>query len=316
MTCGACAARIERRLNKMDGVEAVVNYATERASVTLDSAVSLDKVLDSVKSAGYTADPTESGGSRPEVGLDEVAEDNLKSLKRRLFVALALFMPLCDGSLYFSLFPTVRFAGWEWVMLALALPVVTWAAWPFYRAALNAARHRTTTMDTLVSIGIFSATAWSVYSMFSATGAYGQVALYFDVAVGVTTFLLAGRYFEARAKKRASNALRDIASIAAKDACLLDPKGNEHRVPVSALRVHDRFVVRSGETIPTDGVIVGGSAEVDMSTMTGESVPVHLVGDAPIVGGTRVVSGYITSEALRVGGDTQLAQMLRLVEDA
>ncbi len=316
MTCGACAARIERRLNKIDGVEAVVNYATERASVTLGPSVSLDDVLASVSAAGYIANPTDAGDSRLDAGPDVDAVANLRSLKRRLFVAVALFMPLCDGSLYFSLFPTVRFAGWELVMLVLALPVVTWAAWPFYRAALNAARHRTTTMDTLVSIGILSATAWSVYSMISATGTYGQVALYFDVAVGVTTFLLAGRYFEARAKQRASDALRDIAAVAAKDACLVDPRGNEHRVPVSVLRVNDRFVVRSGETIPTDGVIVKGSAEVDLSAMTGESVPVHLENGAAVVGGTRVVSGYFTGEASRVGGETQLAQMLRLVEDA
>ena len=316
MTCGACSARIERKLNKLDGVTAVVNYATERASVTLNGPVSVDDVVDSVKSAGYSAHLTESRPSAELTAQEHASDDHAKSLKRRLFVSLALFMPLCDGSLYFSLFPHVRFAGWEWVMLLLALPVVTWAAWPFYRAAINAARHRTTTMDTLVSIGIVSATAWSLYSMFSATGTYDQVALYFDVAVGVTTFLLAGRYFEARAKQRSGDALRDLAAVGAQYASLLDEQGVEHQVPASSLRASEKFIVRPGETIATDGAVVSGSAVIDMSAMTGEAMPVEVGTSDSVIGGTVLADGFITVEATRVGADTQLAQMLRLVEDA
>ena len=316
MTCGACSARIERKLNKLDGVAAVVNYATERASVTLNGSVSVDEVVDSVESAGYSAHLTESSPSAELAASNGTPDNNVKLLKWRLFVSLALFMPLCDGSLYFSLFPRVRFAGWEWVMLLLALPVVTWAAWPFYRAAINAARHRTTTMDTLVSIGIVSATAWSLYSMFSTSGTYDQVALYFDVAVGVTTFLLAGRYFEARAKQRSGDALRELAAVGAQVATLLDEHGVEHRVPATSLRVSDRFVVRPGETVATDGVIVNGTAAIDMSAMTGEAMPIDVEPGSSVIGGTVVANGFVTVEASRVGADTQLAQMLRLVEDA
>lgn len=315
MTCGACSARIERKLNKVDGVTAVVNYATGRASVTLVGDATSDDVVAAVNATGYAASLTQAD-LPAQAHKDDQAARHARSLKRRLFVALALFMPLSDGSLYFSLYPHVRFDGWEWVMLALAMPVVTWAAWPFYRGAWNAARHRTTTMDTLVSLGIISATAWSLYSMFSATGTYNQVALYFDVAVGVTTFLLAGRYFEARSKMRAGDALADLAAVGAHHASLVDELGVEHQIPAAALRVGDRFVVRPGETVATDGTVVTGSGLINMSAMTGESVPVDIEVGSAAIGGTIVADGYLTIEATRVGSDTQLAQMLRLVEDA
>ena len=315
MTCGACSARIERKLNKVDGVTAVVNYATGRASVTLVGDATSDDVVAAVNATGYAASLTQAD-LPAHAHKDDQAAQHARSLKRRLFVALALFMPLSDGSLYFSLYPHVRFDGWEWVMLALAMPVVTWAAWPFYRGAWNAARHRTTTMDTLVSLGIISATVWSLYSMFSATGTYNQVALYFDVAVGVTTFLLAGRYFEARSKMRAGDALADLAAVGAHHASLVDELGVEHQIPAAALRVGDRFVVRPGETVATDGTVVTGSGLINMSAMTGESVPVDIEVGSAAIGGTIVADGYLTIEATRVGSDTQLAQMLRLVEDA
>ncbi|MGB3675699.1 MAG: cation-translocating P-type ATPase [Candidatus Nanopelagicales bacterium] len=315
MTCGACSARIERKLNKVDGVTAVVNYATGRASVTLVGDATSDDVVAAVNATGYAASLTQAD-LPAQAHKDDQAARHARSLKRRLFVALALFMPLSDGSLYFSLYPHVRFDGWEWVMLALAMPVVTWAAWPFYRGAWNAARHRTTTMDTLVSLGIISATVWSLYSMFSATGTYNQVALYFDVAVGVTTFLLAGRYFEARSKMRAGDALADLAAVGAHHASLVDELGVEHQIPAAALRVGDRFVVRPGETVATDGTVVTGSGLINMSAMTGESVPVDIEVGSAAIGGTIVADGYLTIEATRVGSDTQLAQMLRLVEDA
>ena len=315
MTCGACSARIERKLNKVDGVTAVVNYATGRASVTLVGDATSDDVVAAVNATGYAASLTQAD-LPAQAHKDDQAARHARSLKRRLFVALALFMPLSDGSLYFSLYPHVRFDGWEWVMLALAMPVVTWAAWPFYRGALNAARHRTTTMATLVSLGIISATAWSLYSMFSATGTYNQVAPYFYVAVGVTTFLLAGRYFEARSKMRAGDALADLAAVGAHHASLVDELGVEHQIPAAALRVGDRFVVRPGETVATDGTVVTGSGLINMSAMTGESVPVDIEVGSAAIGGTIVADGYLTIEATRVGSDTQLAQMLRLVEDA
>lgn len=315
MTCGACAVRIEKRLNRMEGVHAIVNFATERATVTLTGPSSVDDVVEAVNSTGFVATPTTADDEMP-LGSDEVADQRVRMLWRRLLVSFGLFMPLCDGSLAFSLFPELRFPYWQWLMLFLALPVVTWAAWPFYRAAVNAARHRTTTMDTLVSIGIISATSWSLYSMFSADGSDAQVELYFDVAVGVTTFLLAGRFFEARAKRRAGDALRTLAAVGAKDVGIIDAHGREHRVAVSGLRVGDRFAARPGETIATDGTVVDGAAQVDAAAMTGESTLVEVQPGTAVIGGTIVADGFLTIEATQVGSDTQLAQMLQLVEHA
>ena len=223
MTCGACAARVERALNDLDGVVARVNYATERASVVLPTEMSVGQLIDEVISAGYTAevvgaDPQPATAGAPELEL------RVRALRRRFFVAAVLFMPLCDLSIFFSIYPTLRFAGWQWLMVALAAPVVTWAAWPFYQAAVRSARHRTTTMDTLVSLGILAATGWSLYSMFFLdAGVHHSLlhglahrsggGIYLDVPAGVTTFLLAGRYFEAWSRQRSGNALRALAAV-------------------------------------------------------------------------------------------------------
>ena len=315
MTCGACAMRIQKKLNRLEGVHATVNYATERASVVLDGANTVDDVLQAVQATGYWATPAR---TQEDVGTsnDDDSDARVRSLRRRVMVSLALFMPLSDGSLLFTFVPQSRFPNWQWLMLVLAAPVVTWAAWPFYKAALKAARHRTTTMDTLVSIGILSATAWSLYSMFWASGPDSQVELYFDVAVGVTTFLLAGRWFEARAKLRAGDALRSLAAVGAKEASVIDDLGRERSVSVSVLRVGDRFVARPGDTIATDGKVVSGDALIDASMMTGESEPVQVREGSEVVGGTVVSDGYLTVESTIVGSDTQLARMLALVENA
>jgi heavy metal translocating P-type ATPase len=326
MTCGACAARIQRQLNELEGVQATVNYASELASVVLRPDVPVHRLLEEVRSVGYEARVVSELTDRAE-GIDDL-DDRVRILGRRLLVSALLLMPLCDASFLFSLVPAVRFPGWQWLVAVLAAPVVTWAAWPFHKAALSAARHGTCTMDTLVSLGIVAATGWSVYSMFwrhsvlTSRSAFFLIthqsggAIYFDVAAGVTTFLLAGRYFEAVSKRRTGNVLRSLAAIAAKDVTVLDVGGSEHRLPLSQLRVGDRFVVRPGETVATDGEVVGGSSAVDRSAMTGESLPVEVGLSDQVVGGTVVVGGRLMVRATKVGRDTQLAHMLRLVEDA
>ena len=325
MTCGACAALIQRRLNALDGVEANVNYASERARVVRPASMTVEMLVDAIESAGYSAEVADAA-----IPDEASAEDDLRVrfLGRRLLVAALLFMPLCDLSLIFSLIPVTRFPHWQWLMVALAAPVVTWAAWPFYRAALRAARHGASTMDTLVSLGILAATGWSLYAMFwqdttrSATPAVNVIfrhaggAIYLDVAAGVTTFLLAGRFFEAWSRRRTGNALRSLAAVGANDVSVLDAAGSERRVPIDALVVEDRFVVRPGETVATDGEVVSGAAGLDRSVMTGESVPVDVAPGDPVIGGTVAVGGRLIVRATKVGADTQLAHMIRLVEDA
>ncbi|NQU37069.1 MAG: cation-translocating P-type ATPase, partial [Actinobacteria bacterium] len=315
MTCGACAVRITKKLNKIDGVEATVNYATERASVSFTSGITVPEVIAAVESAGY-------GASLPATRSDASAtratdaQAKARSLRNRLLVALVLFMPLGDGSIAFTFFPATRFTGWQVVLALLATPVVTWCAWPFYKAAWNALVHRTTTMDTLVSLGILSSTGLSVYIMFWQPAGFADTqVIYFDVAAGVVTFLLAGRYFEARTKLRAGDDLHALASIAARDATLVDDRGIEHLIPIEGLRVEDRFLVRPGQTVATDGVVVAGRGYVDLSAITGEAVPVEVEVGSRVVGGTVGTSGLLTIEATRVGADTQLAQMVALVED-
>ena len=327
MTCGACAARIEQRLNHLDGVEASVNYASERAAVSAPPDVAPERLVDEIRAAGFTAhlvdDAAEELGDRRED-----VDRRVRSLGRRLVVAAVLFMPLCDASIAFWLFARLRFPHWQWVLVALAAPVLTYAAWPLYAAAVRAARHGTTTMDTLVSLGILSATGWSLYAMFwRDTGDVPRSilyvlehqssgAIYLDVAAGVTTFLLAGRYFEARCLRRSGDALRSLAAVGAKDVAALDADGGEHRVPVTDLLVGDRFVVRPGETVATDGLVELGHSSIDRSAMTGESLPVDVTPGDRVVGGTVSVGGRLVVSATRVGRDTQLAQMLRLVENA
>lgn len=324
MTCGACAARIERRLNRIEGVSARVNYATERASVLILPNVDPEHLLEEVAAIGYSAAVVSEG---EPVAPDEI-ESLVRSLRRRLAVAVVLLMPLGDASLFFWLVASFRFPGWQWLLLVLSAPVVGWAAWPFYRAAIRAARHGTTTMDTLVSIGIVSSTVWSVYAMFwrdtstrarplwwtLAHGSSGGI--YLEVGAGVTTFLLAGRYFEARARRRAGQALRSLAELGAKDVAIVQADGSERRLPISALFVGDRFVVRPGEAVATDGEVELGESALDCSAMTGESVPVDVQPGDAVMGGTVSVSGRLIVRATKVGADTQLAQMLQLVERA
>ncbi len=324
MTCAACAARVERKLNKLDGVRASVNYATEKASVQASSGVALAELITEVEHAGYRAAAIEPEAAAPE----EPSDDRVRYLLRRLVVALLLGVPLGDLSMTVVLLPSSRFTGWQWVLLALTLPVVTWCAWPFHRNAAVNARHGSTSMDTLVSLGIIAATCWSVYTMFFHDGAGSRIdsgwglifrpagSIYLDVSVGVTIFLLAGRLFEARAKRQAGGALSGLAGIAAREVSVRRNDGQEHRIPVTQLQVGDHFVVRPGETIATDGEVVEGHSGVDSSAMTGESAPVEVSGGSPVIGGTIACSGRLVVRATKVGKDTQLAQLVRLVEQA
>ena len=350
MTCGACAARIERRLNALEGVSARVNYATERASVDAAPGVGADRVIEEIVRLGFTASVAGSGGqpgaARPAPAerpsrrrtarrapatapaTPEGLERRVRALRIRLIVAAVLFMPLCDASIAFSVFPVIRFAGWQWILLALTAPVVTWAAWPFHEAAWRHARHLSATMDTLVSVGVSAATAWSIYAMFFEdvhqrglsvvyllTHRSGG-SIYLDVAAGVTTFLLAGRYFEARSRQRSGDALRALASLGARDVSVLDADGSERRIPIDDLEPGMRFVVRSGEKVATDGRIERGTSTIDRSLMTGESAPVESGPGDLATGGTVCLTGHLVVRATKVGAETQLGQMQALVEQA
>jgi P-type Cu+ transporter len=322
MTCAACATRVERQLNRLAGVQASVNLATERASVRVDPPVAVADLVAQVERAGYQAVPVEQledADARPD-------QRRVRYLWRRLAVALLLGTPMADLSITLVLVPSLRFPGWRWVLLALTLPVATWCAWPFHQKALRAARHATSSMDTLVSLGIVSASGWSLYTIFHAdpdahaAGAWGLIfqpagSIYLDVVAGVTIFVLAGRLFEAKAKRASGDALRALAQLGARDVTLLDG-GAERRVPAGRLRVGDEFVVRPGETIATDGVVVAGASAVDTSAMTGESVPVEVGPGEPVTGATIALAGRLVVRATRVGAQTQLGQMVRLVERA
>jgi len=324
MTCASCAARIEKRLNRLDGVEASVNYATEKARVTAPADVSTDDLVAVVTKMGYTAslpspDPVATVA-------DEPADRELRALRTRLLVSLALAVPVVA----MAMSSWLQFDYWQWLSLTLAAPVVVWGAWPFHRAALANLRHGAATMDTLISMGTISALAWSLYALFLGTAgepgmrhpfrltierAGGDGNIYLEVAAGVTTFILAGRYFEARAKSRAGSALRALLSLGAKDVAVLRG-GLETRIPIERLAVGDRFVVRPGEKIATDGVVEEGASAVDESMLTGESLPVEVVAGDSVVGATVNAGGRLVVRATRVGSDTQLAQMARLVEQA
>jgi heavy metal translocating P-type ATPase len=328
MHCGACAARVERTLNALDGVVAQVNYATERATATVPADMNIGRLVTQLASAGYPAellgaDPrtrTRTHAHAPAPARPDELERRMRSLRNRLLLAAALFMPLCDFSLQFSNHPAQRFAGWQWFMVALAAPVVTWAAWPFYRSALRNARHRTTTMDTLVSLGILAATVWSLYSMFvldTGTSAHPATGgIYLDVPGGVILFLLAGRYFEAWSRQRSGDALRGLAAVGARDVAVLDASGREERRPIDELAVGERFVVRPGETVATDGEVLVGESSIDASVMTGESRPATSGPGDHVLGGTVSLTGRLVVRATKVGRETQLGQMLRLVEHA
>ena len=324
MTCAACAARVQAKLNKVTGVTASVNLSTERAYVSAPATVSAPDLIGVVEAAGYTAElarPAAQAG--PEQ--DEAA---VRRLRRRLTLALVFFVPLTDASLMLSLFPWTRFPGWQWLLVALAVPVATWAAWPFHAAALRQARHLSSSMDTLVSLGILAACGWSAYAMFvldrGRSGLSGLQNLlhgsgggiYLEVAASVTTFLLAGRLYEARARRTAGQAMRELAAAGARDVCVLDDDGTERSVPAALLRAGQRFVVRPGERIAADGEVLSGQSAVDRSTMTGESVPVDAAPGDTVTGGTIVLTGRLVVRADKVGADTQLAHMITMVEQA
>ncbi|GAA1217584.1 heavy metal translocating P-type ATPase [Prauserella alba] len=331
MTCASCANRIERKLGKLDGVVASVNYATEKARVSYPDGVPPERLVEAVEAAGYeaalpTGRASDRQGTDDEPAAAEPADREADSLRQRLIGALLLSVPV----IVLAMVPPLQFANWQWASLVLASPVVVWAAWPFHRSALINLRHGAATMDTLVSMGVSAAFAWSLYALFfgsagmpGMTHAFeftiergdGSANIYLEVAAGVTTFLLAGRYFEARAKRRAGAALRALLDLGAKDVGVLRG-GREERIPVDHLAVGDRFVVRPGEKVATDGVVVDGVSAVDASMLTGESVPVEVTEGDTVVGATVNQGGRLVVEATRVGGDTRLAQMARLVEDA
>lgn len=334
MTCASCAMRIEKKLNKLDGVTATVNYATEKARVSAPAGVGETELIAAVEAAGYRAVPPappapapgEAGGAPSDATAETRADVELRSLRTRLIASVVLAVPV----ILISMIPALQFTYWQWATLALAAPVVTWAAWPFHRAALVNLRHGAATMDTLISLGVSAAFAWSLYALFLGTaGEPGMVHafeltvapsdgasnLYLEVAAGVTMFVLLGRYLEKRSKRAAGAALRALLELGAKDVAVLRD-GTEVRIPVDELAVGDEFVVRPGEKIATDGTVVSGRSAVDASLVTGESVPVEVeVGDA-VVGATVNAGGRLVVRATRVGADTQLAQMARLVEDA
>lgn len=323
MSCAACASRVESALNRLPGVTASVNFATRVATIDAGADVSAPDLCDAVHHAGYDAAPRVHGAHRDE----DSDADHARYLLIRLAVAAVLFVPLADLSVMLAVVPSARFTGWEWVLTALAVPVVTWAAWPFHRVALRRARHGTASMETLISVGIAAATIWSLYTVFGhhhSSGAgrgiwqalLGSDAIYFEVAAGVTVFVLAGRYFEARAKSKAGGALRALATLSAKDVVILLADGSEMVIPAGELKEQHRFVVRPGQVIAADGLVVEGSAAVDMSAMTGEAKPLRVVSGGSVVGGTVVLDGRLIVEAAAVGVDTQFAGMVRLVEEA
>ena len=321
MTCASCANRIERRLNKLDGVQASVNYATEKAAVEFDpQAVRPEQLVAAVEQAGYEASLLEAEASQE-------APDETKALRTRLIVSAMLSLPV----LLMSMIPALQFDNWQWLSLQLATPVVLWGAWPFHRAAWSNLKHGAATMDTLVSLGVLAAWLWSLYALFLGDAGMNDMRMSFDIipraggtgdeiyletASIVTTFILAGRFFEARAKRRAGAALHALLELGAKDVSVLDDQGNERRVPVEQLAVGDRFVVRPGEKVATDGVVEEGSSAVDQSLLTGESVPVEKAPGDAVAGATVNAGGRLIVRATRIGTDTALAQIARLVTEA
>ncbi|MGW6353150.1 heavy metal translocating P-type ATPase, partial [Streptomyces sp. NPDC055080] len=358
MTCASCAARVEKKLNRMDGVTATVNYATEKARVTFGEGTEVADLVATVEKTGYTALPTrttapapspsaaprteeaeesgETGGARDEAtepdgpadapDTTDAADAALAPLRRRLVVSAALALPV----VLLAMIPGLQFDNWQWLSLTLAAPVVIWGGLPFHRATWTNLRHGAATMDTLVSVGTLAAFGWSVWALFfgqagmpgmrhgfelTVSRADASSTIYLEVAAGVVTFILLGRYLEARSKRKAGSALRALMHLGAKDVAVLRD-GGEVRVPVGRLVVGDRFVVRPGEKIATDGTVVEGASAVDAAMLTGESVPVDVaVGDS-VTGATLNAGGRLVVEATRIGTDTQLARMAKLVEDA
>ncbi|MDX5577211.1 heavy metal translocating P-type ATPase, partial [Streptomyces sp. ID01-9D] len=366
MTCASCAARVEKKLNRMDGVTATVNYATEKARVTFGEGLELGDLVATVEKTGYTArpvtrperkapaaaeaapapnaeakvkagaeaetkpEPEPEAEAEAEAAPDGVAEPDAStdsdSLRQRLVVSAVLAAPV----VLLAMIPALQFDSWQWLSLTLAAPVVVWGGLPFHRAAWTNAKHGAATMDTLVSLGTLAAFGWSLWALFlgdagmpgmrhgfdlTVSRADATSTIYLEVAAGVITFILLGRYLEARAKRKSGAALRALMHLGAKDVAVLRA-GREVRVPAGELVVGDRFVVRPGEKIATDGTVVEGSSAVDASMLTGESVPVEVSAGDTVTGATLNAGGRLVVEATRVGADTQLARMARLVEDA
>ena len=326
MTCASCAARIEKRLNKIEGVEAVVNYATERAVVSFPTDTAPEELVAQVEAAGYSAELPKSpvaGGAEEHPHEDDVEADELR---HRLLVSAALTAPV----LAMAMIPALQFEFWQWLSLTLAAPVVVWGAAPFHRATWTNLRHGAATMDTLISVGVLAAFGWSLYALFFGGAGHpgmkmdfdltprrgaGAHEIYLEVAAAVTVFILAGRYFEARAKRRSGAALRALLEMGAKEVSVLRG-GVETRIPISELAVGDVFVVRPGEKVATDGAVEEGTSAVDESMLTGESVPVEVGPGDSVIGATVNAGGRLLVRATRVGADTQLAHMARLVEAA
>lgn len=354
MTCAACAARVEKKLNRMDGVVASVNYATEKAKVSYPAGTAVDDLIATVVRTGYTAEPvrrperepepepdTAAGAARAAPAADEPPRSDapaptaptaspavarLAALRQRLTVSAVLSLPV----VLLAMVPPLQFDNWQWLSLTLAAPVVAWGGLPFHRAAWTNARHGAATMDTLVSVGTLAAFCWSLWALFlghagmpgmrhgfdfTASPSDGSSTIYLEVAAGVVTFILLGRYLEARSKRSAGAALRALLEMGARDVGVLR-EGREVRVPVGALRTGDRFVVRPGEKVATDGTVEEGTSAVDASMLTGESVPVDVAPGSAVTGATVNTSGRLVVRATRVGSDTQLSRMARLVEDA
>ncbi|MEQ7128473.1 heavy metal translocating P-type ATPase [Actinopolymorpha sp. B11F2] len=339
MTCASCANRVEKRLNQIDGVTATVNIATEKATIAYPASLQVTDLIAAVEETGYTAEPLRTerppqgeppaeGGSTPTgtEGADREATTRLRDARTRAVVSAVLSAPV----VLLAMVPALQFTYWQWLSLVLAAPVVVWGGLSFHRAAWVNLRHGNATMDTLISMGTIAAFGWSLYALFlgsagepglrhpfslTASSGDGAMTIYLEVAAGVTTFILAGRYFEERAKRRAGAALRALLGLGAKDVAVLRD-GHEQRVPVEQLQVGDLFVVRPGERIATDGDVVEGSSAVDQSMLTGESVPVDVRVGSPVVGATVNAGGRLVVKATRVGADTQLAQIAKLVEEA
>jgi Cu+-exporting ATPase len=323
MTCASCASRIEKRLNRIDGVDASVNYATERAVIEAPAGIEPGLLIAEVHKTGYTASVTPPAHGEHD---HDLSDAELVGLRNRLIGSIVLAVPV----ILVSMIPALQFIGWQWVVLALATPVVVWGAWPFHRAAWINLRHGAATMDTLISLGVTAAYLWSLYALFFGHAGMpgmthgfewtvqpgdGAGQIYLEVAAGVTMFVLAGRYFEVRSKRRAGAALHALLELGAKDVAILRD-GTETRVPLESLRVGDEFVVRPGEKIASDGVVVSGTSAIDASLVTGESVPVEVGAGDAVVGATVNAGGRLVVRATRVGDDTRLAQIARLVDAA
>ena len=330
MTCASCAARIEKKLNRLDGVTAAVNYATEKATVSFPETVRPDELIAVVEQTGSPArvprPPAAPAGAPTGPSPAEERDHELAVLRQRLIVSAVLSLPV----VLLAMVPAWQFTYWQWLSLTLAAPVVVWGGWPFHRAAWTNLRHGAATMDTLVSLGTLAAFGWSLIALFFGTAGVpgmrhgiewtltrgdGLGSIYLEAAAAVTTFILAGRYLEARSKRRAGAALRALLELGAKDVAVLRD-GAEVRIGIDQLVVGDEFVVRPGEAIATDGVVEQGSSAVDTSMLTGESVPVEVGAGDRVVGACVNVGGRLVVRATRVGSDTQLAQMARLVEEA